>query len=355
MSRDRPDPSDMSVRKAVERYLRRRRSDATDASVKSWKYRLKLFTEWCEGVGVDAVGGLRPYDVDEYFDLRSGRVAPSTLESEMWTLKSFLRYLEEQLGAVQDDLSESVRIPDLDPEDRSDDTSLRPEDAFTLLDHYRDDETVRATRAHAFLELAWYTGARQGGLRSLDVRDLHVDEEYIEFRHRPDTGTPLKNKIRGERPVGLPSTVIDVLAEYIRKNRHDVSDEYGRQPLLPSSKGRPTNNTVRNWSYRATQPCIHSDCPHGKSRGTCEWREYVVASKCPSSRSPHKIRTGSITWQLNLGLPPEVVAERVNASVSVIEEHYDWATEEERWRRRRDRMESRREYVEQLDLGEIDE
>ena len=355
MTRDRPDPSNLSVRRAVERYLRRRRADATESSVKAWKYRLKLFTEWTEGIGIEAVGELRPYDIDEYFDLRSGRVAPATLESEMWTLKTFLRYLEEQLDAVEDDLSDAVRIPDLDAEDRSDDTSLRSEDAFALLDHYRDDETVRARRGHAFLELAWYTGARQGGLRALDVRDVHVNEEYIEFRHRPDTGTPLKNKIHGERPIALPSVVMDVLAEYIRKERHDVTDEYGRQPLLTSSKGRPTNNTVRNWSYMATQPCLHSACPHGKNRGTCDWRAYTHASKCPSSRSPHKIRTGSITWQLNRGLPPEVVAERVNASVSVIEDHYDWATEEERWRRRRDRMESRRQYVDQLDLEENDE
>ncbi len=345
----------MSVRKAVERYLRRRRADATDSSVKAWKYRLKLFVEWCEGVGIEEIGELRAYDADEYFDIRSGRVAPATLESEMWTLRTFFRYLDEQLGAVEDDLADAVRIPDLDPEDRSDDTSLRAEDAFALLERYRADETLQASRAHAFLELAWYTGARQGGLRALDLRDVHTSEGYVEFRHRPDTGTPLKNKLRGERPVSLPPEVMDVVGEYVRHERHDVSDEYGRQPLLASVSGRPTNNTVRNWSYMATQPCIHSACPHGKQKGTCEWRSYTHASKCPSSRSPHKIRTGSITWQLNHGLPPEVVAERVNASVDVIEDHYDWATQEERWRRRRDRMESRREYVEELSFEVDDE
>jgi len=30
---------------------------------------------------------------------------------------------------------------------------------------------------------------------------------------------------------------------------------------------------------------------------------------------------------LNIGIPPEVVAERVNASVKTIADHYDWASE----------------------------
>ncbi|QLG27721.1 hypothetical protein HUG10_09220 [Halorarum halophilum] len=78
------------------------------------------------------------------------------------------------------------------------------------------------------------------------------------------------------------------------------------------------------------------------------------ASKCPSSRSPHKIRSGSITWQLNCGVPPEIVAERVNASVSTIKSHYDFATAEERWRRYHDQMESRREHLDQFDFTDDD-
>ena len=45
---------------------------------------------------------------------------------------------------------------------------------------------------------------------------------------------------------------------------------------------------------------------------------------------------------LNLGWPPEDVAERVNATVKTIEQHYDKADPDERRRRLRDRMENRR-------------
>jgi site-specific recombinase XerD len=343
MTDGRPNPGDLSPRKAVERYLRRRRADATEATVKAWKYRLKLFVEWIEGIGIERVEQIRPYDLDEYYELRSGAVAVTTLEGEMWTLKKFIEYLE-QLDAIDDGLAEAVRIPDLDDSERSNDAVLEPDDALPLIQYYRNSESDRATRAHVFLELAWYTGARQGGIRALDLRDVRADENYLSINHRPDTGTPLKNKEDGERPIAVPPEVIEVLQEYIRDHRYDVHDDHGRQPLLSSANGRPTENTVRNWSYLATQPCLHSACPHGKERDTCKYTDFTHGSKCPSSRSPHRIRTGSITWQLDVGLPPEVVAERVNATLDVIEQHYDAASAREQMERRR------RPYIDQLEL-----
>ena len=117
MTRERRDPAEMGFRDAVERYLRRRRADSTDKSVEGWKYRLKLFVEWCEGVGIETVGELRGYDLDEYYEIRSAEVSPVTLEGEMWTLKMFTEFLED-IGAVDDDLADSVRIPDLEPGER---------------------------------------------------------------------------------------------------------------------------------------------------------------------------------------------------------------------------------------------
>ena len=356
MSRDSREPSALSVREAIERYLRRRRADSTESSVKAWKYRLKLFREWTEEVQIESVGELRGYDFDDYYEHRASQIAPVTLEGEMWTLRMFVEYLE-QLDAVGNGLHESVRIPDLDPDERSSEVSLDRDPALALLRYYRNSDAERARRRHAFLELAWYTGARQGALRGLDVRDLYLrlddddEQSWVEFRHRPESGTPLKNKIRGERPVGIPDRVARVLSEYVGQYRYDSHDDSGRQPLLASSRGRAGEATIRAWSYRATIPCLHGTCPHGKDPDTCDWVDYHEAAKCPSSRSPHQIRTGSITWQLNIGIPPEVVAERVNASVKTIADHYDWASEKERWRRYRDRMENRTEYVERLDAA----
>jgi len=354
--RRRPEAGDLRPGEAVERYLRRRRSDSTESSVHGWSYRLKLFVEWCDSVGIERVGDLRGYDLDEYYELRSAEIEPVTLEGEMWTLKMFCEFLED-IEAVDDGLADRVRIPDLDPDDRSSDTMLDADEAQALLEHYRQSEREYGTRQHAYLELAWFTGARQGGLRALDIRDVELGENpYVMFRHRPDTGTPLKNKLRGERPVALSDEIADVVRTYSSEHRYDVHDDHGRQPLIASANGRPTSNTVRIWSYLATLPCTYGLCPHGKTIEDCEWTARAHASKCPSSRSPHQIRTGTITWLLNRGWPPQDVAERVNASVKTIEDHYDKATPEERRERLRERMEDRRRsLIDQLEFENDDE
>jgi len=345
----RADPSEMKLREARDRYLRRRGADATESSIDAWWYRLKLFAQWTESVGIESVGELRRLDIDDYYEFRAADVKPVTLEGEMWTLLEFIKYLES-LGAVEDGLSKSVRIPDVDDASRSNDSKLSTENALSLLEGYRNDPKTSGTRAHVFIELAWHTGARTGGLVALDVRDVNLNKEFVEFRHRPDTGTPLKNKYDGERSVAIPAETVDAIRTYLGQHRYDVHDEHGRAPLIASMKGRPTPNTPRVWSYLGTLPCIHAECPHGKDPETCQWTEFGHASKCPSSRSPHKIRTGSITWQLNLGIPVPVVAQRVNADVKTIAQHYDKADRQERRKRQRQQMEQRREYIDRMKM-----
>jgi len=47
------------------------------------------------------------------------------------------------------------------------------------------------------------------------------------------------------------------------------------------------------------------------------------------------IRTGSISWQLDRGVPIDLVAERVNAAPDTIRRYYDKSTELEKFRERR--------------------
>ncbi len=341
---DRPDdPRDLPIGNAVERYLRARRADASDSSIQTWRYRLKLFIEWCQTVGVEVTGDLRGYDLVEFNEYRAADIEPATLEGEMWTLRKFCEYME-QLGAVEDDLAESVRIPELDAEDWVDETQLKQENGVPQVRYMREDPEWFGKRSQVLLEMAWFTGARMGGLRALDLRDVDLDIGFVHFQHRPDTGTPLKNKYRGERAVGLTEENVDALDRYIEHHRTDVRDDHGRQPLITSQQGRPSTGTIRDWMYMATVPCIREDCPHGKERPTCEWTEYSHASKCPSSRSPHQVRSGSITWQLNKGIPVEIVAERVNATPDVIERHYDQEGPVERM------LQRRQHYLDYLDL-----
>lgn len=347
-------PGGLSPEEAVQRFIRDRQPDSTEQSVTAYRGRLKHWVEWCQIEGITEVSDLSGWDFDEYKVARSGEgVANITLYGEFHTLHQLVKYLAS-IDAVDEDLPEKVSemIPRVSRDERSSDVKLDATDAIPQLRFYRSSPEKRASLYHVVLEMIWFTGARRGSLRALDVRDFYPEECYLDFVHRPSQGTGLKLDEDGERPVGIPQVVADIIQEYIDEHRWDRHDEYGRQPLLASMQGRPKETTITAWAYQATLPCIRTECPHGKDPETCEFTSYNHASQCPSSRGSHAIRTGSITWQRDLGFPPEVVADRVNASLRTIEQYYDKASKREKLERRR------RPWVDQMDLedtGDRDE
>ncbi|ACV47813.1 MULTISPECIES: tyrosine-type recombinase/integrase [Halomicrobium] len=337
------DAPDLSPREAMERYLNHRKTESAAESVKSWRYRLKIFVDWTEEKeGIEAMSDLTGWTLDEYETHRRGQdLAASTLNGEMQTLKNWLEYLA-RIGVVDDGLPEKVHVPSIPDGEGSNDEMLDPDDAAALIRSFRETPERYGTAKHAVLELLWFTGCRVGAARSLDLRDYHSAERFVTFHHRD--GTPLKNDSDGERAVGLPESVCEVLDYYIEHYRETSHDGSGRKPLFTTTQGRSSENTLRVWTYLATQPCLFGPCPHGEERDACEYVHVHHASKCPSSLSPHRIRTGSITWQRDCGLPAEIVGERVNATLEVIEKYYDQATERQRLEQRR------RPYITDLQL-----
>jgi len=325
---------DLSPREAFERWLNKLRVDKSEATVSSYHYRLKLFIEFCEEERIHEIDELTGWDIETYETRRRERgVEPVTLNKELLTLGQFLEYCA-RVELVDEDLPGKVEPPSVPKQADVDKTRLHPDRAEALFDYYNSHDDEFGTRGHALLTLCWYTGARLNALRGLDLAHYHSDEQYVEFLDEPDRDRPLKNGRDGERAVGFPEYVADIVDEYISEHRHDVH-EAGARPLFTSHGGRASKNAIRAWMYLATVPCLHTDCPHDKDPETCEWLNYTSASKCPSSRSPHQVRTGSITWQLNRGVPIEVVANRVNTSVRILKQHYDQPDRREELEERR--------------------
>lgn len=341
------DPRELTIREGREMFLDKHRSESSDETVKDYHYTLKQFTLWCEEAGIERVSDLSGFHFEQFERYRRGDVAPVTLHGQMKTVRGMMKYLA-RIDAVDSDLPEKVHIPKVSKDEASNDEKLAVEDAEALLNYYRNSTADYATVHHAILEVLWHTGCRMAGLQALDLEDFNREENYLYFRHRPDSGTRLKNGVDGERVVKISPKVTDVLKTYIVRERHNKRDDHGRQPLIACRQGRPAKSTIRAYTYQATQPCLHSECPHGKVRSTCEWTERNQSSRCPSSMSPHKIRTGSISWHLNRGLPLEVVSDRVNASEKIIRRHYDKESEIERMRTRR------AQFTEDLDVDTDD-
>ena len=68
----------------------------------------------------------------------------------------------------------------------------------------------------------------------------------------------------------------------------------------------------------------------------CEATHLDHASKCPSARSPHDVRSGRVTFYRREDVPRRVVKERLNASEDILDRHYDRRSDREQAEQRSD-------------------
>lgn len=237
---------ELSPREVRDRWLAKIRADRAESTVSAYHYRTKHFVEWCEEQRIDQIDRLNGWDLEEFeADRREKGLKTISLNNELGTLKKLLEYCA-RIEVVEETLPDKVVPPKVPTEDDVNDTRLVKESALALLDYYEENPDVRHSRAHVLLALGWYAGPpRLGAIRGLDLGDYHPNEQYVEYNHRPDEDTPLKNDYRGERAVSLPSRAVRVIDGYIEKNRYDVRDDYGREPLVTSQRGRPSKNAIR--------------------------------------------------------------------------------------------------------------
>jgi integrase len=326
---------------AVEMYLADRKHDLAQTSIKSAKYRLRHFIRWCDKENLTNLNELTGRRLHEYRLWRrdDGDINKVTEKTQMDTLRVFVRWLES-IDAVEPDLSTKVRSPDVTPTENARDVMLEGERAAEILEYMGRYEYCSGR--HVALSLMWHTMMRVGGVHALDLEDYDPEEQYLEVLHRPETDTPIKNKGDGERLVALSNDICELLDDWITDQRPQVTDDHGRKPLLTTGHGRTTKSTLRAYIYEITRPCMYGkECPHDRDPSSCEATDKHGASKCPSSVSPHAIRRGGITHNLNNDMPDTVVSDRANVSPKVIEQHYDRRT-------KREKMEQRRDYVDGL-------
>lgn len=322
---------------AVEMYLSHREPELSEKSLHNHRYRLEVFTEFCESRDIDNLNELTGRDLHRFRTWRAGQgITTMTLRTNLATLRVFLEFCAS-IDGVQQGLREKVVLPEVDKGDQSKDVKLEAGRAEAILDHLSRFEY--ASRDHVIVAILWHTGMRLGTLRALDVDDVDLDTPCLKVRHRPETGTPLKNRSAANRVVVLGEQYARIIEDYIEHNRCQVEDSHGREPLISSNQGRLAESSIRTAVYKWTRPCMVGDCPHDEDPTTCDYMESRRASECPSSHSPHGIRRGALTRMLRNGTPEEIVGDRSNVSRDVLEQHYDRRTERERMELRRDLLE----------------
>lgn len=325
---------------ALELYIAEKQTKSAAATIRSHRSRLSHFVRWCDERDIENLNALTGRKLQEFrlWRRNDGNLCKTSVKTQVDTLRVFVRWLGT-IDAVDPELYLKVISPDVTPDENSRDVKLDQEDAEGVLSHLETYEY--ASRPHVTISLLWHTMMRRGAAHALDVDDYNADGQYLELRHRPDTGTPIKNGFDGERLVGLSGWLCNLLDDWIRNRRPDVTDSYGREPLLATRQGRPAKTTIAKYCYRYSRPCVYGDeCPHDRKPETCEAVEDRSASTCPSSISPHAIRRGSITHHLKEDVPETAVSDRANVSQRVLDQHYDRRTEREKMEQRRQHLDN---------------
>lgn len=325
---------DYGTSDALDMYLEDKQNEFAQSTLYSHSSRISHFVEWCDQQGIEYLNELTPPDLHRFKVWRSEDVNKVTLKTQLDTVRVFLRWCES-IDAVPPDMADKLLSPTLDSGDNVRDVMLEADRASDILDHLEKYEY--ASLNHVILLLMVKTGCRIGTLHGMDVSDYDPDTQSIRTKHRPDGGTPLKNKQEGERHISLSQPTCDVLDDYLTDVRPDCVLENDREPLICSESKRLHKTGVRQRIYNITRPCyLSADCPHDRDIDACDASTYDSASKCPSSVSPHAIRRGSITHFLRQDVPTQAVSDRCNVNPDTLSKHYDRRNSEEKMEQRRD-------------------
>ena len=337
----------LSPEAGVEMYEADRRSELRKTSLQTHRSALRFFETWCSQEEIENLNELTGRDLHRYRVWRReeapqkvDRLSKKSEQTQQKIIRQFIRYLE-QVNAVTPGLHELVRVPTVAKTDAARTDTVDTEQAREILDWLGNYEY--ASLEHVVLYLLADTGARIGTIVALDLDDYrpNADPAHLRVKHRPETGSELKNGVSGERLVAVSDGLCSVVDDYINHKRKDVPDDYNRNALLTTSHGRISRGTIRKYVYKWTRPCqTGQGCPHERDPDTCEATKASAASKCPSSRSPHAIRRGYISHQLASGVDRSYVGGRCDLTEEVLADHYDARDE-------RTRMEVRRRALDQ--------
>jgi site-specific recombinase XerD len=297
---------DLTPTEAVQLYIEDKRTDGlTERTIGTYQSELKAFIEWCETEGIETIGEIDGLDMKRYKTALSSDYARSTVGNRLRTAKDLLQWCVS-VNAAQREVVEQIEIERVNDVRTS---MVEPEEAESILN--RLERFHYASKNHVTFLLLWTAGCRLGAIRALDVSDVgdgfeDVTGPALRLRHRPKSGTGLKNGESAERYVAITPEIQETVKDYVGVNRPEVTDQYGRKPLLATNQGRAALSTLRTILYAVTRPCWYSNnCPEGRDVEACEAAQTLRdARECPENNSPHDVRRGRLTEYRREGIGP---------------------------------------------------
>jgi integrase len=335
----------ISPEDSVDWYLDHRRRELRVATRRKHRSALGTFVDWTNSQDIDNLNEIsgRQLLAFKTWLKRESDLATVSLNGNLAILQRFLRFCET-IEAVHEGLADRTPLPNVPAAEEVSYEVPTADEVESIRSHFRRFEY--ASRRHVEFELIAEIGIRLGAVRAIDLDDFDREQLVIHLRHRPEAvneyGTPLKNGSDGERIVNISDQLCEFVVDYIEHNRVAVTDDFGREPLFTTNMGRPSTATVRRDFYKMTRPCEYTgDCPHDRQISECEAAKNANAADCPSRYSTHPLRKWAIMRQLDSGIPKELLSDRVDVSVPVLDKHYDQRSMARKSRQRREVLEDK--------------
>lgn len=175
-----------------------------DATKDLARWQLNTFAAWCASEGVD-LGQVTEAHLDEYIGHQEQRVAPTTVQGHIQSLRKFYGWLHAE-GDIDHNPARRLTTREV---------AETPQHDVTELEHRRmvktcDRRTVIGRRNEAILEVLWSTGIRRGELQLLDRVSFNPQSGVLVVA-APKTGEMRQGLLSGE--------ALDALDRYLRRRR----------------------------------------------------------------------------------------------------------------------------------------
>jgi integrase len=265
------------LRAEIEAFIdyKMRQNEYSPASAESKRYALKEFASFVKKADPSTI---TPADVERFYQKLRARVAESTAQGYITTLRSFFNRLLET-RKVRTNVVKAVKLARLDTKGRTDYCTpvLR-------------DKLIRKCK-RADLKFVLFCGFH-AGMRKNEIIEARPDwfDLGAKLIHIRKTST-FRPKDRDERTIPMTSEFKAFLKNYGL-----------RSPFM-----------------------LHPEIPHGKSRYRWDfrrpWAEYMAGHKC-SEVTPHIARHTFASLLASAGVSIYKIAQWLGDDVRVVQQHY---------------------------------
>ena len=213
------------MEKQLKQFLKFLENDkkVSNNTLQSYKRDLEQFNNYIKSKGLK-YNKVDEKDLKEYlnFLVKEENKKPSTISRMIASIRSFYQYGVKN-KTISVDPTEKIQSPKIE---KKAPCVLTTEEVELLLEQPTDAD-LKGIRDRAMLEFAYATGMRVTEIISLNVEDVHIEEEYVECKNGSK-----------KREIPLGKLALNSVKEYLEKAREVLVKSDREKSLFVNLNGK---------------------------------------------------------------------------------------------------------------------